>query len=618
MEIILGQEYKNEKEDIGNKFDDFEILQTLGKGSYGFVAKVRSKINQKIYAMKMIDFSLIKDQSERQLTQNEIKIIKSSNSPHIIKCYNYFTNGDKCYLLMEYMNNGDLKGFITAHQSMKTPVDQKELLQIFYQCMSGLSYIHQKNLIHRDIKPANIFLTDNKVIKIGDFGVSAIRKINQNNNLTNQSKIQKENIMIGTPLYMSPEIFNQEQYGSKVDVYSMGCTFYELCYFTPPRIPKPTPKNINGQFALITEFQDVTQKENENFYSPEIKQIINEMIEKDQKVRPSTGKAFDSIKRLYNSQFHQNSSIFCVYRCLSNYLNFVNHIKKYSQNLNESTPISKTFFFAYSNLNNLNNNNILQPIRDIIIYENPCFFDPGEIEPSDLIDFLLKKLHLENNHVKNNYSRLFCMDNDRDIFDRQNILKKYMITFSNNFKSFISSNFFGHFEIIKNCLNCKKMRYYFESFFYLTIDISQAINNGLNPLDQNFIIQCYQVQISKNINKMDFCPFCNKAIHLENKKILAFPINLIICIKYQQDKMNNQNIYYPIYLSNLGNIPASFKLTGLIKRYIVNEEKFFVSIYEDSNNWVINDGYQSQLLATPFAHTQGQVIMLFYNLNNVK
>jgi ribosomal protein L33 len=261
----------------------------------------------------------------------------------------------------------------------------------------------------------------------------------------------------------------------------------------------------------------------------------------------------------------------------------------------------------------------LQKIRDAIIYENPCFFDPGEIEPCDLIDFLLKKLHLENNHVGNPYSKLFCMDNDRNIFNEQNILKKYMINFSKNFKSFISDNFFGHFEIIKFCSNCNKKRYYFESFFYLTIDISQAINNGLNPMNTNFIIQCFQMHICNNINKMDFCPFCNNQTnHLENKKIFAFPINLIICIKYKQDKMNNQNICYPINLSNLGNIQTSYNLTGLIKRYIMNEEKFFVSIYADSNNWVVNDGYQSQLFPTPFAHTQGQVIMLFYNLNNAK
>ncbi len=141
--IISGQEIENNNEIIGNNINDFEILQTLGKGSYGFVAKVKSKKNNKIYAMKMIDFSLIKEQTEKQLSIDEIQIIKSLNSPHIIKFYNSFNIGERYYILMEYINNGDLKGYITAQQNLKTSIPEKELWQIFYQCMSGLSYIHK-------------------------------------------------------------------------------------------------------------------------------------------------------------------------------------------------------------------------------------------------------------------------------------------------------------------------------------------------------------------------------------------------------------------------------------------------------------------------------------------
>ena len=82
--LILDDFQVQSNQNIGNKLEDFEILQTLGKGGYGFVAKVKSKINHKLYAMKMIDFSLIKDKREVDLSLNEIKIIQSLNSPHII------------------------------------------------------------------------------------------------------------------------------------------------------------------------------------------------------------------------------------------------------------------------------------------------------------------------------------------------------------------------------------------------------------------------------------------------------------------------------------------------------------------------------------------------------
>ena len=173
--ILLEQKFKF-KENIGDKLDNFEILQTLGKGSYGYVSKVKSKKNQKIYAMKMIDFSLIKDDQEKQLSKSEIDIIDTLDCPHIIKFYRSFVEGLRYYILMEYINNGDIKGYIAAYQNMKKQIPEKELWEIFFQCMLGLVYIHNKNIIHRDIKPANLFMTDNKTIKIGDFGVSALRK----------------------------------------------------------------------------------------------------------------------------------------------------------------------------------------------------------------------------------------------------------------------------------------------------------------------------------------------------------------------------------------------------------------------------------------------------------
>ena len=124
--IISGQEIEDNNEDIGNNINDFEFLQILRKQEYGFIARVKSKKNNKIYAMKIIDFSLIKDQTKKQLSIDEIQIIKSLNSPHIIKFYHSFDIGEKFYILLDFIYN-DLKEYITIHQDMKFPVPEEEL-----------------------------------------------------------------------------------------------------------------------------------------------------------------------------------------------------------------------------------------------------------------------------------------------------------------------------------------------------------------------------------------------------------------------------------------------------------------------------------------------------------
>ena len=614
---IFADEDKDIKnENIGTKFEDFEILQTLGKGSYGFVAKVKSKINQKLYAMKMIDFSLIQDQTEIELSMNEIEIIKKLNSPHIIKYYNNFKVGDKFYILMEYINNGDIKGFITAHQGMNQPIPENELWELFYQCMSGLFYIHKNNLIHRDIKPANLFITDDKTIKIGDFGVSATRKKRETfiQNQQGTNKLSKETMMIGTPLYMSPEIFKHQEYGSKVDVYSLGCTFYELCFFGPPRVPIPV---INQNLEISTELQDLEPKFNKGIYSKEVSDLISKMIERDPNKRLSSSDAFELIKSKYNSIEVQNSSINCVYKCLYQFPIFVNKIGKHGNDINK--PITFSFSKSYQYYANNNNwTNQLNLIRDVLTYNNSCFIDPGEIELEDLIDYIIKQIHMENNQRQNSCSKIYTTEDDMSIYNQKEVFSKYLMNFQNYFKSFISDSFFGTIEIQRFCNYCQKQKYYCESFYYLILDINQAMKNGLNPNDQFFLFNSYQKQISNKITIQRSCPFC-KMIQLqyEKKRFKALPRNLIFYLKYDKQNNNNcQNFNCQLALNLNSDVgQTNYTLKGIIRKGIMNNKKTFFCIYPNyqMNKWIVDNGYQSQCFDSHSQFTNGNIEMLFYS-----
>ena len=568
--LIENTKLENE-EQLPSRLDDYEILQILGKGGYGLVSKVKSKKNNKLYAMKKIDFSLIKQQAEKDLSLNEIKIIKSLNSPHIIKYYNSFFEGSCMYVLMEYMDNGDMKGYIEVHKNMKKPIPEPELWELFYQCLSALQCIHKNNLIHRDIKPANLFMTNDKTIKIGDFGVSATRKkesniqiINSMNlmstqNIITNTKNSKEKLRIGTPIYMAPEMYTDEGYGSKIDVYALGITFWDMCFFEHPRELR---KN------------------------------------------------------------RQNSSIDCVYRCLYSFQNLSSYLlknKNYIQNNIASKPISCSFIYAIDKMNGNNWAAELNTLRDILTFNNSGFIDPGVIDPIELIKFILESIHKEtsnDNANKNPY--LFTIDNN-NIINKQLSLQNYLMNFG-NYKSCICDFFFGTIETIKLCSSCKKQRFYYSNFFYIIFDIEVAILNGLN-FNNPSIINYFLKQNSLCINNTSYCCFCkNQTYHQESKLFFQFPYNLIICFK--REKENNEFLNYPLILdfstTFIKNTPGKYNLKGVIKYCIVNEIKFYTCIYYDSTykKWIISDGYSKKFIDSPINHKIGHIVALFYSCLN--
>ena len=99
--IIYNESELYDDNEMGNKFDDFEILQILGKGSYGLVCKVCSKKNKKIYALKQIDLSKINSQKEKELCQQEILLLQQLNHPNINKYYQTIINDNIINTIME-------------------------------------------------------------------------------------------------------------------------------------------------------------------------------------------------------------------------------------------------------------------------------------------------------------------------------------------------------------------------------------------------------------------------------------------------------------------------------------------------------------------------------------
>ncbi|XP_037096279.1 myosin-IIIb isoform X3 [Syngnathus acus] len=241
-------------ENLGDPSDNWDIVETIGKGTYGKVYRVISKKDGSQAAVKVLD--PINDVDEE--IEAEYNILRSlSNHPNVVKFYGMFyksenASGGQLWLVLELCNGGSvtelIKGLLTRGQRLQEPV----IAYILYSALLGLQHLHNNRIIHRDVKGNNILLTTEGGVKLVDFGVSA--------QLT--SARLRRNTSVGTPFWMAPEVIACEQqydytYDARCDVWSLGITAIELAdgdppladmhpvkaLFKIPRNPSPTLQN---------------------------------------------------------------------------------------------------------------------------------------------------------------------------------------------------------------------------------------------------------------------------------------------------------------------------------------------------------------------------------------
>ena len=124
---------------------------------------------------------------------------------------------------MEYADNGDLFQKICDHQKDNSNFPEQDIWRIFIQIVRGLRALHDLNIMHRDLKSANVFLNKDFTVKLGDMNVSKV---------ANQRGLNYT--QTGTPYYASPEVWRDEPYDVKSDIWSLGCVLYEMTSLRPP------------------------------------------------------------------------------------------------------------------------------------------------------------------------------------------------------------------------------------------------------------------------------------------------------------------------------------------------------------------------------------------------
>ncbi|KAI9289278.1 kinase-like domain-containing protein, partial [Umbelopsis sp. AD052] len=218
----------------GSPFEEYDMLEQIGNGSFGSVHRAQHKIDNRIVAVKIMKrkFNSISE----CVSLREFKVLKQlSAHPNIVQLYDsYLSPNKEFYFVMEYINGGNMYQLIKCRRDAETEFARWEIRSIVYQILSGLAHVHKLGIFHRDMKPENI-LIDNVpsqdgqhsknivTVKIADFGLA--REMKSRPPYTEY---------VSTRWYRAPEVLlRSNAYSFPVDLWAVGAMFAELITLRP-------------------------------------------------------------------------------------------------------------------------------------------------------------------------------------------------------------------------------------------------------------------------------------------------------------------------------------------------------------------------------------------------
>jgi len=205
--------------------DRYSIERTLGQGGMAKVWLARDLRYDRLVALKVLDPALA-DRVGAERFLREISVAARLQHPHIVSVYDSGETDGRLWFTMPYVNGESLRDRLKRGGAM--PVE--EAVRIAREAARALQYAHEQGVVHRDIKPENILLTRDGSTMVTDFGIARPESAT-----ARAQHLTTTGLLIGTPLYMSPEqAGGSGEVDARSDVYSLGCTLYEMLTGQPP------------------------------------------------------------------------------------------------------------------------------------------------------------------------------------------------------------------------------------------------------------------------------------------------------------------------------------------------------------------------------------------------
>ncbi|KAK8685214.1 hypothetical protein V6N13_041220 [Hibiscus sabdariffa] len=231
--------------------DDFEIIKPISRGAFGRVFLAKKRTTGDLFAIKVLKKADMIRKNAVESTLAERDILISVRNPFVVRFFYSFTCRENLYLVMEYLNGGDLYSLLKNLGCLDEEVARVYIAEV----VLALEYLHSLHVVHRDLKPDNLLIAHDGHIKLTDFGLSKVGLINSTDDLSgpavsgtsllddeqpqlsateHQQERRKKRSAVGTPDYLAPEILLGTGHGATADWWSVGVILFELIVGIPP------------------------------------------------------------------------------------------------------------------------------------------------------------------------------------------------------------------------------------------------------------------------------------------------------------------------------------------------------------------------------------------------
>lgn len=211
------------------RLGNYKLVDKIGKGGWGTVYRASHVWMERDVAIKILHASIAEQDESLQRFQREIRVTALLDHPNIVRAYDADREGNRIYLVMEYVDGTDLATKIARDG----PLSPSSAVAAIAQAARGLYAAHQHGIVHRDVKPANLLMNREGIVKVLDLGIARLTE-----ELADQPKdegLTRDHHIVGTIEFMAPEQADESKsVDYRADIYSLGCTLFFLLTGSSP------------------------------------------------------------------------------------------------------------------------------------------------------------------------------------------------------------------------------------------------------------------------------------------------------------------------------------------------------------------------------------------------